>query len=368
VAAATTLTAKAESNAKIDMSLVSSFYGYTLVAQAAAAATGKGSSIVGSGKADIINGGSGVDTLSGGAGNDTLEAKAGADSVNGGLGNDTFKVSGTTDQVALDTITGGGGTDTVSLINSAAVTATFDLDNITDVTTFKTLGNNAYETTLVFSEVTTSSGETITIDGSNLVATNADLDVDASAVTNANVKFIITGGSQVDTLKGGAGADTITGGAGSDLAITGGLGADVITGGAGDSYEVAQKDSTSTAFDTIISYATGTEIGSTDTVAATESVSASSGVAGFAGSGAAATFNAADDTLAERIAAAIAGVETASIGNTGHFQFGDDAYIVIGDAVSGVTEDDVVIKLANIDTTNSSFDVLTVANSHATLA
>ena len=149
-------------------------------------------------------------------------------------GADTLVVSGTND--TTDTLNGGGGTDTLKVTGTAALTlAAFD--------------------------ATAQSIEVWEGNGKELLGTTANNTLDLSGLTDVtNLKFVdggsgndtivgsdawigdlrggagndtITAGKLGDTLDGGAGDDTLLGGAGNDTFI-GGLGADTITGGGGD--------------------------------------------------------------------------------------------------------------------------------------
>ncbi|WP_062120779.1 beta strand repeat-containing protein [Aureimonas sp. AU40] len=165
---------------------------------------------------------------------------------------------------------------------------------------------------------------------------------------------IIIGGSAGDTLNGGAGVDNINGGAGNDI-ITGGTGADILTGGAGaDRFVFAAGDSglpSATNFDTITDFTKGSDI--IDHAAAITFVTngtASSGVAAINAQGIA-TFNAADTTLAQQIAAVEAGINAggaAAAGQTAIFQNGSDSYVFISDGTDGVGANDVLIKLTGV--------------------
>lgn len=183
----------------------------------------------------------------------------------------------------------------------------------------------------------------------------------------------ITGSATAaSALNGDAGSDTITGGTGADV-ITGGTGADTLTGGAGaDRFVFAAGDSNSTTTDSIVGYQTGEQIdhATLNVTANSSAVVAAAGKAGLAGAGAAATFNAADTTLAQHITAIEAALAdtTHTAGEAAHWQEGADTYVFITDGVAGVGANDVIVKLVGIDSTNASFDVLTIAANNLTLA
>lgn len=195
-------------------------------------------------------------------------------------------------------------------------------------------------------------------------ATTALATYDASAATGeqtfVGTAFVgtqgitIKGGSKADAITGSALADVIDGGAGND-AITGGVGADVMTGGAGvDTFTFANTATglpSATNFDTITDFAKASDI-IDGPVALTIGVNASTG-AGVATINAEgiASFNAADDTLAERLTAVAAAVElttATTAGDIAIFEFGSDSYAFITDATAGLNATDVLIKLAGV--------------------
>lgn len=137
-------------------------------------------------------------------------------------------------------------------------------------------------------------------------------------------------------------------------------------------FVYAAGDSSSTATDSIVGYATTEQIDHvTLTVSQNSSaVVAASGKAGLAGSGAKATFHANDNTLALHIVAIEAALAdtTHTAGEAAHWTEGSDTYVFITDGVAGVGANDVIIKLVGVDATTAAFDVLTIASGNLTLA
>jgi Ca2+-binding RTX toxin-like protein len=201
-----------------------------------------------------ITGGTGIDTLTGGSLADTISGGAGADVITGGLG--------------ADALTGGGGADTFAYALTTQSNAT-NTDSITDFVSGVdklqvTLDYSALTTALDINAVRSSAGVAGTTlaqdslsgqrgqyvydtDSSSLfVNFNADnllttsdykIGINAASTATASVvegdiNFVVTGGTNADTITTGGGADTIDGGTGADL-ITGGAGADSITAGTG---------------------------------------------------------------------------------------------------------------------------------------
>jgi Ca2+-binding RTX toxin-like protein len=144
----------------------------TITATGSVAAT-----ISGGGGNDTITGGSGNDTINGGAGNDTFidGIGSGNDNYNGGTGTDTIDYSSATAAVTVNLGTGsatGGGNDTLSSIENVIGGAGSDT---------VTLGGG---------------GQTVSVSGVETVTGGA-----------GNDTITITGGAV--TITGGGGADTI---------------------------------------------------------------------------------------------------------------------------------------------------------------
>lgn len=201
--------------------------------------------------------GIGTITATGGLGNaitfaagfsDAMTVAIGAgDNVNNAGANIALSVTANVGDFAGGgaTVTGGTGTDTLTLKANNVAAALTNVSGVETITVTK--GAVATDTaTITVADATVASGKTLTIDAS---AVEGVVTVDGSA--EADGKLVIKGGTLGDTLTvgavagnnvdGGAGNDTITGGAGAntltggdgDDSITGGNGANTITGGAG---------------------------------------------------------------------------------------------------------------------------------------
>lgn len=168
---------------------------------------------------------------------------------------------------------------------------------------------------------------------------------------------VITGGSGANTITGTGFADTITGGARADT-ITLGAGADTVTGGAGaDIFSVAAADYTAasaaalaTAADTITDFAKASDVIRWDAnLSIVTNGTAVNGVAAINAEGKA-SFTADDDTLAERITAVEAAIQTgaATDGQMAYFEFGSDTYVFISEGTDGVGAGDALIKLVGV--------------------
>jgi hypothetical protein len=344
-------------------------------------------------------------SVTGSVGADAFVFGAVGTSYNGGAGNDTMSAT----QAQLNTgavysaANGGDGTDTLNLTGGGAITI---VDNVlSKVTGFEkiviatTTTNNQSITTGGFFDAafkangidltTTSTTGTITVDmtsftgAAKITATTADggaggsatsIQTGAGADTVTSTATATTAAGTISTFDGN---DTIVDGV-NDTTITGGKGQDTMTGGAttANIFAFVAGDTglpSATGFDTITDFAAvaanvisvGAQLvlGSASTAAA--------GMAGLgAANGVAATFNAADTTFAQKLAA----VENALSGNTNTnletaiFVDSGNTYVFIADGVVGIGANDLLIKLVGVDGTNAGFDVATLAGQTLTLA
>lgn len=181
-------------------------------------------------------------TVLGGGGNDSIATSNVSDFVNGGFGNDTINTEDGDDLIQLsddfgnDTITGGeaGETNGDTLDASGLTTSGVNVDfsaseagTVTDDTT----GDVA-----TFFEI------------ENIITTDQDDVIDASAVTSGGVNAEAGGGD--DTLIGGGGADTLSGGDDADT-FSGLSSGDVITGGEGGTDDDTIKVGPDTPFNVL---------------------------------------------------------------------------------------------------------------------
>jgi Ca2+-binding RTX toxin-like protein len=256
--------------------------------------------------------------------------------------------------------------ETINLTTSSAVGATtLTALTATDLHTLNITGSNAITITTLNANSTTT-GTTLTVNAS--ASTGG---VTLSAV-NSTVSANITGSATAsNNLTGSAGSDTIVGGAVADT-IVGGVGFDVLTGGSGaDTFTFASTATgtpSSSLFDTITDYVTGTDIidgpGALTLVA---EGAIGSGQAAISATGLA-TFNIADSTLALRIAAVEKAmtVGTPVANEAAVFNFGADSYVFISDGTVGLNSADVLIKLTGITvatglTVNVGGDITAIA-------
>jgi len=195
------------------------------------------------------------------------------------------------------------------------------------------------------------------------LALNVNSVIDASAATGTTVinataataNGISIKGSltKAGTLTGTALADTIVGGAANDT-ITGGAGNNVMTGGGGaDSFVVVATGAlpSATSFQTITDFSKVAGTTTFDTISAAalilgvQTAVAAAGVATITGG--LATFNAADTTFAQHLAA-VAAAQQATAGATTVWQEGADTYMFISDGTLAVAAADTLIKLVGV--------------------
>jgi len=135
-----------------------------------------------------------ANTITGGAGNDTLS---------GGAGDDTLNLGAYL--TASDKIDGGAGTDTLNLDGNYSAGVTFNSTTVKNVEKIVLAASHSYK--LTTNDATVASGQTLTINGSALGASDV-LTFNCSAETNGH--FVIIGGKGADQLTGGALSDTFT--------------------------------------------------------------------------------------------------------------------------------------------------------------
>jgi Ca2+-binding RTX toxin-like protein len=208
-----------------------------------------GDTLNGNGGADIINGGAGGDTITGGAGvdtidggadNDTITGGAGADNLTGGAGDDTFAFASSSEFITatassdaiVDTISGGDGTDTISVTGSISIGAAGvdSLSGLTDVEVFATAGTAT--------GAGTDLAHSINLDSDGALGSIRTFDFEASLDSDEDVTLDLTGTTVAVTVKAGDGGSTITTGTGADTIYLG-VGDDTVDGGAGnDTYVI----------------------------------------------------------------------------------------------------------------------------------
>jgi hypothetical protein len=277
----------------------------------------------------LVNTGSGVDSV------DFVETVNSVTVVLGD-GNDSITVR----DGNVGSIDGGNDSDTINLING--------VDYSDDAVTWKNIEklsiSGAGSATL--SEAQLDNDGTFEVQHGSGTITVAGVSLDASGVTykaGSTVGFALNGTAAANTLKGTSNADTITGGAAADT-MTGGAGVDIFVLGTAD----ATIDANGVGADVILDMnASGSadiiRIAAANNVTADEADGTTAGSDGDVANGKL-TFNAADDTLAEKIAIAI--IETGA-NEVVFFEHGSDSYLYISGA-SGDGTDDQMIKLTGL--------------------
>lgn len=133
----------------------------------------------------------------------------------------------------------------------------------------------------------------------------------------------------------------------------------------------SSSDSPSTGFDVVTGFSASDIIDwSGGNITRASVATAASGTAGLTGNGTKATFNAADTTFANHLAAIENAIRASSntAGEAAHWQEGTDAYVFITDGTNGVGDGDILIKLVGVDLTSTANDVITIVSNNLTLA
>jgi len=189
----------------------------------------------------VVYGGKGVDTLTGGLGNDIFfyaeERFASGDTVNGGAGYDGMFLRG---NYTID-------------FNAPGYTGLFtNVENLTLTSAtderYARGGGTEFDYNLTLSNAIVKPGETLTVSGALLMATETMV-LDASQEADGLLRLF--GGRADDTLKGGANADLIHGNLGADQLIGNG-GADTFR------YD-STAESNNAAMDAILDFRPGTD-------------------------------------------------------------------------------------------------------------
>ncbi len=127
-------------------------------------------------------------------------AGAGTDDLTGGGGNDTFEMGG--NLTAADRINGEGGNNTVVLDGNYSTLLHLSGPTLTNIQTIRLAAGYDYDLTLADSNV--APGQTMTVDGSALGATDSFI---FSGINIGNGQLVVIGGAGTDDLSGGYGND-----------------------------------------------------------------------------------------------------------------------------------------------------------------
>lgn len=214
------------------------------------------------------------------------------------------------------------GLNSVSLTNAITTSA---LDNVSFANNTTLTLANVTGNALTLVDATVGAGKTLTVDGSAVSASGIILD--GTLETNGTLTLI--GGSGADTLTGGVLGDTLTGGAGADTFVF-----------------TTPANSTSSGFDSITDFTSGTDKIKTGVVGGVVQVLQGAGYTA-AGTG----------NLASDIASAITNAGISGIANTAYVVTitgaGAGKYIYLDtDGVVAVDANELVIKLTGTSSTS----------------
>ncbi|MGZ9063083.1 MAG: M10 family metallopeptidase C-terminal domain-containing protein, partial [Allosphingosinicella sp.] len=189
----------------------------------------------------VVYGGKGKDTLTGGLGNDIFfyaeERFASGDTVDGGSGYDGMFLRG---NYVID-FTAPGYTGLFTSIENLTLTSATD-------ERYARGGGTEFDYNLILSNAIVKPGETLTVSGTILMATETMI-LDGSQESDGLLRLF--GGKAGDTLKGGGQADLIHGNLGADI-LAGGGGADTFR------YDMT-AESNSLSMDQILDFTPGTD-------------------------------------------------------------------------------------------------------------
>ncbi|MDD2844645.1 MAG: Ig-like domain-containing protein [Rhodoferax sp.] len=343
-------------------------------------------------------------TVTTGAGKDTITAGTGFVNYTTGAGNDTINVAAAEIYAGgkYNVIAAGDGTDTLNITGglgfSMADNSLSKITGIEKIVVAATAANAQSITTGGFFDTAfKANGVDLTTE-----ATTGNITIDMSSFTGAakiTAKTVATGANGVIDIKTGSGNDTVTvttaaagttdgtistfdgndtivGGLDGEV-IIGGKGTDTMTGGGttANTFKFAAGDTggvpSATAYDTITDFsAVASNVINAGAASIMQNTTAAAGVAKIASTGLA-TFNVADTTFAQHLFAVEAAINnggTAAAGQSAMWQEGVDAFVFISDGVDGIGANDLLIKLVGVDTTNASWDTLTVGGTTFTIA
>lgn len=294
------------------------------------------------GTAAQLNTGANYNTLDGGDGTDTLNITGGGALTI--VDNNLSQLTNIEKIVVATTTTNAQSIETGGWFNAAFQT------NGVNLTTTATTGNIAIDMTSFKGNATITATTAGTGAGEGGITIQTGSGSDTITVTNAvaGVGAVLSGFAGADTISGSLDADTITGG--KDL--------DVMTGGgSNDTFSFAAGDTgipTSSTYDVVTDFSTGNTdfVSYTGVSIGTQVGAAGPGVATIGALTGIATFNAADTTLDQHIAAVEAALHTGAGAPTAGaaviWQEGLNSYLFISDGVAGVGANDVLMQLTSV--------------------
>jgi Ca2+-binding RTX toxin-like protein len=162
-----------------------------------------------------IDGGDGNDTITGSTFADTIWGSLGDDTLIGHDGDDTF-LYGYWESGGFDAVSGGNGTDTIT------VSGDYSVIGLTSISGVETITANGFAGVMISGN---ESANTLNFTSATITG--------ITHIDGAGGNDSITGSAGDDTIFGGEGTDTLVGGGGHD-SIVGGIGNDTLIGGEGN--------------------------------------------------------------------------------------------------------------------------------------
>ncbi len=168
-----------------------------------------------------------------------------------------------TTRAATATVTTGTGDDSIELTLGTEAGNTINAGSnstVSSSSTGDTLSLNGTATGSTVVDLTVTTDQITSINGVANSATQIGFEhVSAAGTSVAGGTFTIVGSSGINVITGAAGNDTIDGGAGNDT-ITGGGGVDVLTGGSGNDSFVISSTAAINGIDLITDFQAGTNL------------------------------------------------------------------------------------------------------------
>jgi hypothetical protein len=237
-----------------------------------------------------------------------------------------------------------------------------------NITTVNISGEQQVSYTVNAATTALSTVDASTSTGNVIVNASAFAGTQGVTITTNSGTDVLTGTIFADIISAGAGDDTIEGGIGAD-SLTGGEGADSFDFDETADFTAATAAALAANADEITDFEAGSDILALTGGGSWSIVAGGSGAAGVATIGAegvVTSFNAADDTLAERITAVEAAIQTgvATAGQYAVFEFESDSYVFVSEGTDGVGAADMLIKLTGVTGLTDS----TIATTDLTIA
>lgn len=257
----------------------------------------------------------------------------------------------------LSTISGGAA-DVKSVLEAATTGTALSAPSLVNITletlatpnifTNVTFNNNAVvhfsdvaSNSITVADLNVATGNTLTLDASNLTGSNS---VELNGFAETSGSLIFKGGAGADTFFAGKGQDTMTGGGGADLFSFYGAGSLIGTGGGANIDKITDFNAGGASYRLV--FDSTTNVRAADNSAIVGGSGPGSNVQQSAGGKI--TFDAADNTLALKVAAVQADPQLkANINTVAFFEDSGNTYVWYS-GITTATTDDQLIELTGV--------------------